>query len=351
MKAPSLWELSNQYRKSFSQKYCLHPEAHAENCQGNIIKAHTIQRAGGLTRIAENGHVFTGYANPTSLPNGPMNPIAKLIGIQRASTFTGFCARHDDQLFAPIEKVPFRGCPEQILLLGYRALCREVFTKKAANDFSELLRDTDKGKDQYAQELTQGMLNEYRQGLKAGLEDLERHKKSYENILLKRKFSEINFFLLELSSSPDVLASFSCHPEYDFHGTFLQDLSKIEPAKELIAFSIIPTDQGGAVVFSWIGEVNGACNTLIQSLGGLTNAQTTDAVVRFAFEHGENTFFSPSWWRTLRKEAQEKVLRRLDSGILRRRDPNCLIEDTAHLVNWEVVARKNSLKWNDTAQI
>ena len=43
----------------FGSEYCLHPNASLQVCDGGIIKAHTIQRNGGLNRIAKDYHVYT----------------------------------------------------------------------------------------------------------------------------------------------------------------------------------------------------------------------------------------------------------------------------------------------------
>jgi len=41
-------------------------------------------------------------------------PTAKLMGINVASTFTGFCSYHDNLIFEPIEKQPFQNSLQQI---------------------------------------------------------------------------------------------------------------------------------------------------------------------------------------------------------------------------------------------
>lgn len=63
----------------------------------------------------------------------------ELLGINSASTFTGFCSKHDTQLFAPLETEDFRSTFQQCFLLGYRAFAREVYTKKQVQ--SSLLSD------------------------------------------------------------------------------------------------------------------------------------------------------------------------------------------------------------------
>ena len=47
-------QLSGLYRE-FQKGYCSHPQASSENCGHRIVRAHTVQRRGGLAAIAENG--------------------------------------------------------------------------------------------------------------------------------------------------------------------------------------------------------------------------------------------------------------------------------------------------------
>ena len=55
---------------------------------------------------------------------------AKRQGIDKASTFRGFCDRHDRQLFRQIDNQAFQSTPGQAFLYEYRSLCRELFHKE-----------------------------------------------------------------------------------------------------------------------------------------------------------------------------------------------------------------------------
>ena len=124
----------------FDMRCCLHPDA-PTGCSNTIIKAHTIQKSGGLARIADEGRVLrieffdnlTGGGLPEYRP--------KLVGMGQASTFTGFCGTHDRDTFAPLERQPFAGTDEQVFLLGYRALCHELLGKRIERTGLPLERD------------------------------------------------------------------------------------------------------------------------------------------------------------------------------------------------------------------
>jgi hypothetical protein len=114
------------HRQLFQKGYCLHAQADPHTCVMPIVKAHTIQRNGGLSQIALNGNVYS-FATGHNLHHGVLAE-AKVIGINQASTFNGFCKMHDEKTFEPIEKHPF----QSTFLLAYRALCREIFLKRMA---------------------------------------------------------------------------------------------------------------------------------------------------------------------------------------------------------------------------
>ena len=146
------WQAFNIYKQAHSNGICLAPDSWLSACSGKIAKAHTVPKSSSLKLIARNGHVSS--FNPANHPfdeNGqlknPQEVRPELWSINKASTFSGFCSRHDDAIFAPLEKQAFSGTPEQCFLLGYRAMTRELYAKHAAIRNLNLLRDeADKGK-------------------------------------------------------------------------------------------------------------------------------------------------------------------------------------------------------------
>jgi hypothetical protein len=54
----------------------------------------------------------------------------KKIGINKATTFYGFCQHHDNKLFELIDNYPLKPDKQQMALYAYRCLCREYFFKK-----------------------------------------------------------------------------------------------------------------------------------------------------------------------------------------------------------------------------
>src|SRR5690606_6181802 len=121
--------LMNEMHDHQKEGMCLHPEASEVTCSTRIIRAHTIQKAGGLSAIAEKGHVISGKGGFENIFKNSGEIVPREIGIGPASTFMGFCSFHDNSLFEPIENHGFRLNAESAFLLAFRALAYEYLTK------------------------------------------------------------------------------------------------------------------------------------------------------------------------------------------------------------------------------
>ena len=76
----------------------------------------------------------------------------------------------------------------------------------------------------------------------------------------------------------------------------------------------------------------------------MADAEIPHALVRFTFEHFENTFASPPWWEALDSVARDKLLDRMSTGTsTHARLPNCLLDDGLRIVNWGVTARETNI--------
>lgn len=335
------WEADQNLRKAFGAKYCSVPDALKYECRGNIVKAHSISKSMNLKRIERSGHVYAFVQNLKNLTSnyGVLHPI--LYGINKASTFTGFCAYHDKQMFSPLEDQEFIGSKKQCFLLAYRALTREYFTKQGFAKSIELMMQADRGKSLPEQLEIQDMVSALALGAEAGVRDVTIYKENFDAILTTKNFSNINAFLMNFKKTPSVLCSAAIYPECDFTGNHLQDLSDLNTTPDLLTFSTIATRNGGAVVFSWINdnESKGNCEKFINSLKAIAPENITSSLIRFFFESCENVFMEPAWWESLDKPKQESLCNRIASAtsLLEERKPECLLSDKFIFDDWELI--------------
>jgi len=331
---------------AFNRKpVCLHPNAPGE-CSDKIIRAHTIQRGNSLKRIAEDGHLLGLSADPTELQLNGGKIGVRRVGINQASTFTGFCSHHDNVTFAPVEDEPFTATEEQCFLLGYRAMCRELYQKKTALEATNYMRTLDRGRSVGEQISLQRVVDRVERGQSAGCRDLVDRKRDFDGILLKGSFSDVSNYVIFTKDTPDVLATFGVTVQFDFQGNRLQDLSDTDQRLDSLYVSIIAIETGGAIVLVWRDVHTHACTKFVQSLAALADWDVPDAIVRFVFEYSENTFFCPSWWNALDKPLQSALVDRITSGADIRvpRKPDCLIPEGNHYVNWAIARRQTNRK-------
>lgn len=330
---PTLDEAKKSYKKSFGKSYCLHPDSRSNNCEGEIVKAHTIQRNGGLSKIAIDNHVY--HIVPDISRISSHNKFkAKLIGVNKASTFTGFCKHHDNNTFENIENYPFTGQLDQIFLLAYRAIVKEAFGKESQHDHAKMLHDYDRGLDIHSQKEFQEWYKSYRAGLTLGTKTMDRQKPIYDKALLSKEYETMNYFIILIEECPEFLCSGASILEIDFHGNRFHQLGRADVSQDIITFSIIPTDNGGAVCFSTLDNSEDT-NSFLNSLKMLSNEQLPNALVRYTFAFYENTFVSPSWWENLNENIRESLVTRM--SLIGKLPDNCLLDDGHKYVNWKIV--------------
>ena len=305
-----------------------------------MVKAHSVSVSLNLKNIAEDGHVLRFYYPPKAPVEARGRVTAQSVGVNKASTFTGFCKLHDSQTFSCIDRPINLLTPEHSFLLAYRALCQVIFTKAASFAASPTLRQLDRGTPPHVQQAHQKFCSDREISLMVGLEDLHRDKAEFDRHLLGRNFEAISYYVLELDHAPQIACSVAFPPEVDFQGNQLQSLENADIHADMCSCSIISTQRGGAIVFAWLKETNRASIRLIESLDRLKPYLIPSAIVRLVFEYGENVFFSNSWWNSLALNTQMMIEDRANS--LTGKPPNTLLDDGCRPVLWSIVSKSIS---------
>ena len=343
-------EVLERTTKVFDRGRCLHPSAGPSTCSGEIISSHTIQRGGGLTRIASRGHVYSLTRQGKRFDPSRWDPDGKphRVGIREASTFRGFCAKHDNELFLPLERKPFEGALEQIALLAYRALCYELSMKESALGVMDIQRELDKGRPLEFQVLFQEAASLRETGLRRAIKELSRLRKSYEEVVFREATGKLGYFIAFFDECPAAMCSGIAQATHDFRGKRIATLSPNSPA-DWMTLSLIATDGGGAAVFSWPID-HSKSEWVVSTLSELSDTDLPHAIVRFAFEFFENTYSSPTWWDGLEQEVQIRLnvrqLREIIGPLGENEYPrpdSCLLDDDVRAATWTVRSRLSSL--------
>ena len=196
-------------------------------CDAKIVQAHTIPKSSSLKRIAKDNHVYGFKTNQTDLTknNGKTRP--KLIGINNASTFTGFCRIHDNDIFSPLEKTVLEPTSEQCFLAGYRATARDLYAKRVSIKYEQILRESDRGRSSKSQRFVNFLSDQYSASVKSGLRDIIYSKKAYDIILIEKSFARSRAIVIEFDGFQNVLCSGATQPLNTTCRTQLQDIRKL----------------------------------------------------------------------------------------------------------------------------
>lgn len=310
------------------EKKCCAFELQDGLCSGSIINAHTISKSGSLKSISESGHVMGTNPSLAQLIKNNGKLTLNKVGINKASTFTGFCSYHDKELFSPLEDSPITLSDEQLFLLAYRSISRELYAKQENTRTAKLLRESDRGQKIADQVSIQNRANDYGFGVDLALQELRSIKAKMDGMLISKKFSNMNHCVIELSSLPKVLVSASTQPEFDFNGNRLQDFGDPHRMMSHIIFNCISYDGRGCFVFSWLDDSDDICGRFIDSLINAADQDISNALVRFCYSFAENTWASPTWWESLSLNVKNNIAERLQHGTpLSPHESKCLIND------------------------
>lgn len=289
---------------------CLH-FADGARCN-EIISAHSIQKRGQLSLIAEQGHIYRLNADFSTLHATGGSPHPRRKGVRKTSTFAGFCKHHDNVLFEPIDNAPLGPSKQQVALYAYRCLCREYFVKENAVELIKRIKDHPEVNDESKQLLESSLT-----GHSLGFNGLVHHKDQYDEALRTRRYEDFEYTYFISESRCSLQLSGLLYPDFDFLGRRLQNLGDWSSPLDMIAFFTAPTTLGWAFCFGWHKSSNQTCIPFMESLAHRIahGEKAHDALLRFSFSACENHAFRISWWNQLTDEAKETVLERINLMI------------------------------------
>jgi len=296
----------DEMKRNESRGRCLHFER-GKRCN-EIISAHSIQKSNQLGEIVEAGHVYRITAAITNSLDENWRPAPKKIGWKKASTFSGFCKYHDNEVFKPIDSYPLEPNLEQVALYAYRCMCREYFAKEnAATTLKNFINNSALLPEQKI------FLESSFIGHSLGFQRLQHHKKYFDAALLSKRYGEFEFLTLTSNSPWHLQLSGVLYPDFDFLGGSLQDLADFTLPLDFITFFTAPLAQGWSFTFCWHASSNSSSVALARSLASAVNRGTSlqDALLRFSFSCCENHAFRITWWDSLPASAKEAILGRV----------------------------------------
>jgi hypothetical protein len=298
---------------------CLHPSAPA-SCSFGPIRSHTVQRATALKAISEDGHVLSGR---DARPGKPAEFLLERVGINSASTFRGFCSKHDGEAFRDADRAT--DVTEWIaFLLGYRALSYERYMKDISIPLLEKYRDhLDAGLPFEAQERIQRYIHGNLFTSRLAVIEHERHKSRWDIALQQGKPEGFKWACLTFDGILPIVASGAYYPEYDFAGKRLQTLTSPIGTLNMLTFNVVVIGNNTKIVFGWLDR-KAQSSQLIDSFLSLEQEYMASSIIQFFFDTSDNIFVTPSWWESLDRKLKKKLAALLANSTPGDKDPNGL---------------------------
>jgi hypothetical protein len=239
--------------------------------------------------------------------------VPREVGIHDASTFMGFCERHDTTMFRTAEAGTVALTQTTCFLLAFRALAFELFQKEAEFRHLEVLRDCDNGRPFEDQCYLQNYLHYRCEGIVRALADLRQWKAAYDAAFLEHRFEAFRFVGVAFSGILPVVCCGGFYPELDFEGRPLQRLGRAF-SYEMVTYNLTVLNGRTVPVLAWIGGANGPAAEFVRSFTELSPREKAEGAIRLGFEHIENLYMKPTWWASLPEQMRAAAVARLPSG-------------------------------------
>lgn len=290
-----------QMKKESTIKECFHPNK--SECVPPIKQAHSLQRNGRLSLIEEkvNGqnclYTVTSFSSSRKRHIEDFTPVGKKV----ASTFYGFCGKHDTDVFEPIENHPYDGSDKHLFLHSYRSFAHSYHSKKQELQLYKSNWETMKRMPDIQRE---GMIN----GAEVGLKDMEPEKDFLDDLLLSKKYDGLDYSLFETNEFYPFGCSSLVTPHYTVKNLPLEaDLYDTDKRWVSVILTVVPDKSNSISILSANPNSNPAMK-FIDHLEELNDEKYTLAISTLMTKMAENTFWSPKMWDAM-SESAKMVLR------------------------------------------
>lgn len=261
---------------------CLEPTL---SCMAKPIRAHSIQNARAFDLLSSRGHVTMFKMNIAK--DGPQI-VLRQVGRNEASTFLGFCAQHDASIFRALDAKPLNlHDAEQLFLLAYRSVCRELHaTMEAASKIqSAYLNRVEKGWDDGEVPTPAGMEAVSRAYI-SWMTFRYRHD-AFDTALLEGNFQEVVHDVFTWPGQRPAVAA-SCLFSLD-------EVMKEEDVVRAILNVVPISENETAVIFSYSKADAGRARLALDRIISAQGAQQKYELSKLLIERTENFALSPAF--------------------------------------------------------
>ena len=222
----AIHKVTERVKKLRKEKMCLAP---SDDCEGKIIRAHTMSEGLMLRAIARDGHVYMWSFN--FKPTQGLHDKIKFeeCGVNETSVFLGFCQKHDRVLFACLETEKFVCSSKQLAMLYFRAVSKEYYAKlKQLQSIvrPEELREVHGLEPNSVLEMGPAMAL-YETSSLTAVAEIHELKERLDRIIVTGDFRRVVSHVFEIEGGFPAVCAGLTNPDFDFNGNLIQDLSNL----------------------------------------------------------------------------------------------------------------------------
>ena len=278
--------------RGMSMERCYEP---TETCEQKAIRAHSIPSGTVLRRLSRAGHIVM-FNIKFKFPSPPEISF-KRVGKNKATTFSGLCAQHDNELFQPIDdQLPDLNNRNHLFLLAYRAVLRE---------YHEALQSAILFQATYQKRVEEG-LSPGTEPCEAGMAAVEymlrayecyEYKRHFDRYYLSREWSRLKHYgLLLRNQLPSVAVS------------SLFSLDAVDaPETPRATLTVFPIRTDVAVVLSAIPRDAPFVSAYLQRLLSSQSYFQKYLLSKLILESCENFVIAPQYYDSMLPERKEAI--------------------------------------------
>lgn len=299
----------NRLRNELLPKICIYND---NNCEKNIIKAHSVQKNRILNSISENGEVLK-FSHDSMSEKLVVKALA--VGKKKASTFTGFCKYHDMHIFQPIEITEYESSNlEQQFLYAYRAFSYDYYAKYYqsilfdkllavySNHDSEFLLKYFKFEPPNTNDFFNHFIDYYgrlSEEAKDSLKQMEKLRMAFNTNLLKNRFFKIKTYEIRFNDKFEIAASGAPTVDYDLNGNMINDLPRLHSYLSFMFITVFPQQNNTVILLSCLKNDYAKYSRFFKQIERLSEKKKRVVISVLLVCYLENIYMSPRLWNCL----------------------------------------------------
>lgn len=272
--------------------FCTHPN-HKE-CNGAIIKAHSIANKRIFDRLAVDGHVM---AISRGLSGIEIRPVSR----NDASTFTGFCKYHDDIVFKEIDTNDYDYSELQNFLYAYRAFSYAYHAKLHAYKAVQNLAKKNPGLNH------EPSFVDYYRGYQSGIKTANFYKKIFDRCVMDKRYDLLTTIVFRLDQSYELAASSGITLDYDLNGNIINGEKEILDIGRLLFVNIFPESERTIILLSWLKDFDDVFRDYRKQLMELNQMKLMIYFNNFIPVYIENFFLSKKLFEKQTRYSRKKI--------------------------------------------